>query len=314
MADSNHSENRKRVQHNMCGTDDIIGRIRALFRNSRCQLNLLQETIQSEISRYKERMSSSVSDLIQELEELRKSNVPLTALQEMESDGGTGAGLERRLRAVQTVDMGLITAMLHSLLSKMITGILIRINRHEFTDLSLNINTAENHVYISDDMKTAAWSHGDLKRPNVAERFCQSQVLSHTGVSTKHCYWEVDTSDTGAWRVGMSYASVVRKSWEGSVGNNDRSWALCRWIDNMEYAAIHNRATTPIPDNISTQRFGIYLDYDNGQLSFYALSDRVIHLHTFYANFTEPLHAAIYVWDKGCPNGCWVRIRSYEVK
>ncbi|KAM4035650.1 uncharacterized protein ACNLHF_014771 isoform 1-T1 [Anomaloglossus baeobatrachus] len=303
--------------------EDITRRMSILFSNSRSQLNLLEERILSEISRQEEQASMSVSDLIQKLEvkkeklcrdlhpmqELRTSNGPL---QEMEYDACTDPRAEARLCAVRNVDMGLISAMLHSGLSDMITGIKRGIYEQEITDLLLDINTAENHVHISDDLKTATWSQRDLQRPDSEERFNYSQVLSRSGVSTQQGYWEVETSGTGAWRVGMSYASVVRKGRQSSIGNNDRSWALCRWINGLEYGAIHNRRTTPINDKISTQRFGIYLDYETGRLSFYELSDPVKHLHTFYATFMEPLHAAIYVWDRDCDKGCWVRIRSYE--
>ncbi|XP_073400152.1 uncharacterized protein [Dendrobates tinctorius] len=308
--------------------EDISRRMNVLFINSRRQLDLLEKRILSEISRQEEQASKSVSDLIQKLKvkneelcrdighikELRTSNGPLMALQETEYNTNTERGTERSLCAVRDHDMdvGLISAMLHSGLSDMITGIKRGIYAQEITDLLLDVNTAENHVHISEDLKTATWSQRDLQRPESEERFDHSQVLSSTGVATDQGYWEVETSGTGAWRVGMSYAGVARKGRQGSVGNNEQSWALCRWINGLEYAVIHNWKTTPIPDKISSQRFGIYLDYGAGRLSFYELGDPVKHLHTFLSTFTAPLHAAIYVWDRECDKGCWVRIRSYE--
>ncbi|XP_073505583.1 uncharacterized protein [Phyllobates terribilis] len=302
--------------------EDVSRRMNVLFINSRRQLDLLEKRILSEISRQEEQASMSVSDLIQKqkvkeeklcrdirhVKELRTSNGP----QETEYDAWSDPRTERRLSAVRDMDVGLISAMLHSGLSDMITGIKRGIYAQEITHLLLDVNTAENHVHVSEDLKAATWSQRDLQRPESAERFDHSQVLSSTGITTEQGYWEVETSGTGAWKVGMSYASVARKGGQGSVGNNDQSWALCRWINGLEYGVIHNWKTTPIPDKISSQRFGIYLDYGAGRLSFYELSDPVKHLHTFFATFTAPLHAAIYVWDRECDKGSWVRIRSYE--
>ncbi|XP_077123272.1 uncharacterized protein LOC143777116 isoform X1 [Ranitomeya variabilis] len=306
--------------------EDISRRMNVLFINSRRQMDLLEKRILNEISRQKEQTSRSISDLIQKLKvkkeelfrdichikELRTSNGPLMALQETEYKAYTDRGTERSLCAIHDVDVGLISTMLHSGLSDMITGIKRGIYAQEITDLLLDVNTAENHVHISEDLKTATWSQRDLQRPESEERFDHSQVLSSSGVATDQGYWEVETSGTGAWRVGMSYANVARKGRQGSVGNNEQSWALCRWINGLEYAVIHNWKTTPIHDKISSQRFGIYLDYGAGRLSFYEMSDPIKHLHTFLATFTELLHAAIYVWDRECDKSCWVRIRSYE--
>ncbi|MEE6506105.1 hypothetical protein FKM82_007513 [Ascaphus truei] len=72
-----------------------------------------------------------------------------------------------------------------------------------------------------------------------------------------------------------------------------------------KHSVIHNSIQTQIYPESPLQRLGIYLDYEAGRLSFYQLCDPIRHLHTVTATFTEPLHAAFCVCEKG-----WVRIRS----
>ncbi|XP_075135091.1 uncharacterized protein LOC142209955 [Leptodactylus fuscus] len=301
-------------------SETITKRIGVMFSDSRRQMDSLENRVMSEISRQREQVSLSVSYLIHRLwvkkEELRREihhiekmcavADPQTILQDLEYTACIDSEVERRLSAVRGMDMGLITATLHFGLSNIITNI----KRGKIANILLDIKTAENHVCISKDLKTAAWSQRDLQRPDIGDRFIQSQVLSCEGLTTGQWYWEVETSEVGAWRVGMSYPSVARKEEQGCVGNNEKSWCLCRWIGSYEYAVLHNGNITEIKDKVSSQRFGIYLDYEAGQLSFYELRDPIRYLHTFSATFTEPLHAAIYVWNRGCDRDCWVRIRS----
>ncbi|XP_018429691.1 PREDICTED: E3 ubiquitin/ISG15 ligase TRIM25-like [Nanorana parkeri] len=54
---------------------------------------------------------------------------------------------------------------------------------------------------------------------------------------------------------------------------------------------------------VTSNRVGIYLDYEAGRISFYDLCDPIRHLHTFTTTFTEPLHAGVCVGG-GCIKIC----------
>ncbi|XP_075071512.1 E3 ubiquitin-protein ligase TRIM39-like [Mixophyes fleayi] len=309
---------------------DIVGRVTVLFRDIRRKLEVLEKRVLNVVTTQEKQVTLQVSDLIQHLqikldelskkmchiEELCYVSDPVTVLQEPDSDGFCDTEEVEsdniQVNDIIHMDEGLISATFHTGLSDIITGIKRGIYVQELTDIVLDVNTAENHIHISDDLKTATWSQINLQRPETPERFNYSQVFSSRCFSSGLHYWEVEISETGAWRVGMSYSSVGRKGEETSIGNNNKSWSMCRWLFSMEYAVLHNREAIELDDNISCRRFGIYLDYEAGRLSFYELCNPIRHLHTFTATFTEPLHAAIYVWDRECDKDCWVRIRSYE--
>ncbi|XP_068094263.1 E3 ubiquitin/ISG15 ligase TRIM25-like [Hyperolius riggenbachi] len=166
-----------------------------------------------------------------------------------------------------------------------------------YADILLDVNTASNWLHISDDRKTASWSPTVQNRPVTPERFYYPQVLSSRSFSSGRHYWEVDVGRSDSWRVGMCYPSMARRGEQSLIGENNKSWGLYRGDDL--YLVIHDREEIELPDGIPSDRVRIYLDYEAGQVSFYALCDPIRHLHTFTATFTEPLHAGLCVWE-GC--------------
>ncbi|XP_068105808.1 E3 ubiquitin/ISG15 ligase TRIM25-like [Hyperolius riggenbachi] len=168
-----------------------------------------------------------------------------------------------------------------------------------YADILLDVATASNGLHISDDRKTASSSLWE-NRPDTAERFQYNipQVLSSRSFSSGRHYWEVDVGRSDNCRVGMCYPSIARGGWQSLIGDNNKSWCLCKM--GNKYAVIHDRKGIWLPDGIPSDRVRIYLDYEAGQISFYALCDPIRHLHTFTATFTEPLHAGLYVGWRGC--------------
>ncbi|XP_075061531.1 E3 ubiquitin/ISG15 ligase TRIM25-like [Mixophyes fleayi] len=304
-------ERRREDQEKASG---ITKRVTALFRDIRRQLEDLEKRVLSEISRQEESISLSVSDLIQQLEikkdelsrkmrhieELCNMSDPVTVLHE--PDTGDLCDTEDRERhddqvhGVGDLDVGLISAKLCKL-SDLITGINIEIYGQEVTDILLDVNTAGNKIHISGDKKTASWSDKNQNHPETPERFEYNQVISTRRFSSGQHYWEVEVSKSLRWRLGMCYPSIDRRGGQSFIGNNTKSWGLMRY--NNQYLVRHDGKGIWLPDITPCNRVRIYLDYEAGQLSFYAVCDPIRHLHTVTATFTEPLHAALCVGE-GC--------------
>ncbi|XP_069822202.1 E3 ubiquitin/ISG15 ligase TRIM25-like [Dendropsophus ebraccatus] len=166
-------------------------------------------------------------------------------------------------------------------------------------DILLDINTAGNNLLISDNLKTATRTNVKQNHPETAERFQgYSQVMSSRRFSSGRHYWDVDISRSGWWRVGMCYPSIYRRGRQSDIGDNNKSWCLSRvWLCNSQYSVRHDSKEIQLPHQISSDRVRICLDYEAGRLSFYELCDPIRHLHTFTTTFTEPLHAALHVYD-----------------
>ncbi|XP_075061034.1 E3 ubiquitin/ISG15 ligase TRIM25-like [Mixophyes fleayi] len=295
---------------------DVTERVNALFRDIRRQLEDLEKRVLSEISRQEESVSLSVSDLIQQLEikkdelsrkmrhieKLCNMSDPVTVLQEPGTgdlcDTEEGERHDDQVHGVGDRDVGLISGKLYTL-----SDIIIDINKgiylQEATDILLDVNTAGNNIHISGGMKTATMSLVYQNHPETKERFQCNQVISTRRFSSGRHYWEADVSKSWNWKVGMCYPSIDREGDKSYIGDNNKSWCMCKWWYNKQYLVIHDRKEIRFPDNTPCDRVRIYLDYEAGQLSFYALCDPIRHLHTVTATFTEPLHAALWVGG-GC--------------
>ncbi|KAM4632426.1 LOW QUALITY PROTEIN: uncharacterized protein O3C94_018931 [Discoglossus pictus] len=317
-------EHRREVQERAAGVTETVT---ALIRDIRRQLEVLEKRVLSEITRQEEKLLLQVSDLIQQLEkrkdelsrkmsdieELSTMTEPLLVLQDQESHSAEKGDNEdtqrddKKVRAGGNVDEGLISETLYKGLDAFMTDIKVKsvINVQEASDILLDVNTAANNITVSEDLKTVSRSGINQQRPETPERLQCPQVLSTRSFSSGRHYWEVETSESGGWRVGMCYPSIKRRGGQSRIGYNKKSWCLCYSWYNTDLIVIHNSVQTPLSPIYSCNRYRISLDYEAGRLSFYQLCDPIRHLHTFTAKFTEPLHVAFWVW-----RGSWVRIRS----
>ncbi|XP_075703138.1 nuclear factor 7, brain-like [Rhinoderma darwinii] len=295
------------------------GKVTALFIDLRRQLEDLERRIVSEISRQKEQVSILILDLIRQLEikkkhlsgkmgqieQLCKMTDPITVLQDPKFESMAHCGQEddqdlRDLKAEDTSDLDeeLIKKTIHKQLSDVMTHVNAWLFLMDPTDLSLDVNLAANNLCISEDLKTVTLTYRDQKRPISMEIFPENGILSIQSFSSGQHYWEVDTSKSGNWRLGMSYP--CRNGVRGT------SWALCR--NYNQCLAVDQCNVVHLCSKLYCQRFGVYLDYEAGQLSFYQLGDPIRHLHTFTATFTSPLHASF--WLNSNDYAAWVKIKS----
>ncbi|XP_068120289.1 E3 ubiquitin/ISG15 ligase TRIM25-like [Hyperolius riggenbachi] len=296
-------ERRREAQEKAAG---VTERVTALFRDIQRLLQEQEKRVLSDVSRWEEQVSQSVSELIQQLEikkdelctkirhmeELCSTTEPLTVLQDPHRGDicdtkGTGDG-DMKIQHGGDLDEGRLSDTLHKL-SDMIQSLQICIIYP--SGVLLDEKTANNYVWITKDLKTASYTGENYNRPATAKRFNRYyQVMSSTSISSGRHSWEVDTSKSLGYRVGMCYSSMERNN---GIENSNKSWCLER--DN-NYIMVHEGKRIPLSPQPSSHKLRIYLDYESGQLSFYDLCAPIRHLHTFTATFTEPLHAAICVW------------------
>ncbi|KAM4031574.1 E3 ubiquitin/ISG15 ligase TRIM25-like [Anomaloglossus baeobatrachus] len=300
----------------------LTKRVGATLGDIRGQLDALEEKVLNEISRQKEQTSLSILGRIQHLEfrkeelseemshmkELCTMEDPITQLQESPADDFWEAqvglmkmkSLDDPCHGVDHLDEGLISEMLEEAFLKIMSDVKLRLRRPRRTSLLLDIHTAGNQVHLSDDSKTATWSKKNYRYPETSQRFQYPQILSIGGFHTGQHYWEVETSDTGGWRVGMCYPTMDRTGDQSYLGDNDKSWCL-RWQKN-QYSVLHDNVETMLSLEPLSHRLRMCLDYEAGKLSFYEAGDPIRHLHTFTVTFNEPLHVGFRLLKS------WVKI------
>uniref|UniRef100_A0A8K9UNJ8 B30.2/SPRY domain-containing protein n=1 Tax=Oncorhynchus mykiss TaxID=8022 RepID=A0A8K9UNJ8_ONCMY len=174
-------------------------------------------------------------------------------------------------------------------------------------DLTLDPNTVNRYLSLSEGNRKVTWSTKDQPYPDHPERFeVWEQELCREGL-TGRCYWEAEWSGIGA-DMGVTYNGIIRRGRgnDSRLGWNDKSWSLD--CSNNSYRAWHNNNTTTIDvPSSSSHRVGVYLDWPAGTLSFYRVSsDTLTHLYTFHTTFTEPLYPGFYVWYDSSVSLCQV--------
>ncbi|KAM5126142.1 LOW QUALITY PROTEIN: E3 ubiquitin/ISG15 ligase TRIM25-like [Mantella aurantiaca] len=312
-------EHRRKVEEKAAGDTE---RVTALFIDLRRRLEFLEKKILREISGRAERDSMPIVEMIRDLEikkdelsrkmrhieELCNMTDPLTVLQESDTgdlcdtEDGDDEDRERHDKLLHDGGDLDVAGILHTGLSDIITEVNVYFYIQEAADILLDVNTAHNYLHISDDRKTVSRSHINQNRPETPERFqYHYHVLSSQSFSSGRHYWEVDVGGSDGWMVGMCYPSIDRRGEQSVIGYNKKSWGLIR--NNDQCGMIHDSNEILLPDNISSNRVRIYLDYEAGRISFYDLCDPIQHLHTFTTTFTEPLHAVLWVW-RACIKIC----------
>ncbi|XP_048419792.1 E3 ubiquitin-protein ligase TRIM39-like isoform X2 [Stegostoma tigrinum] len=148
--------------------------------------------------------------------------------------------------------------------------------------LTLNPQTAHPRLLLSDEdtqVRRGEWK----KVPEFPERFnFLLSVLAMQGFNTGRHYWEIDVGNNTAWDVGVAKASVARKA----IPENG-VWAVGLW--DQEYTAFTNPRTVLHLGSMVPKQVGVYLDYEEGQVSFYNAKS-MAHIYTFIENFTETVY------------------------
>ncbi|XP_056335951.1 E3 ubiquitin-protein ligase TRIM16-like isoform X1 [Danio aesculapii] len=173
-------------------------------------------------------------------------------------------------------------------------------SREEFLyysrQLTVDPNTVNNYLLLSEGNRVIESSCTDKYYPDHPDRFeCRPQVLCNESV-LRRCYWEVEWS--GDVEISVSYRSISRKG-QGSecvFGRNDKSWSLVH--SDSSFFFWHNdiRTKLPVISNLSRtgasnlSRIGVFLDYSEGTLSFYSVSDTMSLIHRVHTTFTQPLY------------------------
>uniref|UniRef100_A0A8B9ZVX8 Uncharacterized protein n=2 Tax=Anas TaxID=8835 RepID=A0A8B9ZVX8_9AVES len=136
-------------------------------------------------------------------------------------------------------------------------------------DVTLDPTTAGPEVILSEDLKEATWGRPGRRWPQGPGRFDTDPcMLGSQGFTSGRHYWEVEASGR-FWTVGVARESVRR---EGRIlfKPNAEIWGLQKYDELC--VALTAPSNTFVP--LRSGEIGVYLDYEVGQVSFYALGTR----------------------------------------
>lgn len=109
--------------------------------------------------------------------------------------------------------------------------------------------------------------------------------------------WVVDVGDSGAFKVGVCYASMERKGSgnEARLGHNSKSWVLSHY--DGDYSYCHAGKKVPLQLVKRPQRIGLLLDWLSQTLLFYEPDSGTV-LYSVTQPFNAPLLLACAVTDR----------------
>ncbi|XP_056459132.1 E3 ubiquitin-protein ligase TRIM39-like [Gadus chalcogrammus] len=167
-----------------------------------------------------------------------------------------------------------------------------RVQQYE-VDVTLDPDTASPWVILSEDGKQV--HHGGVWKvlPYNPKRFIlYTCVLTRQSFSSGRSYFEVQVKDKTAWRLGVARESIDRKGGTEWTPENGY-WTL---YYNKDKLVFRDNPDVRLPLRAELQKVGVFVDYDEGLLSFYDVEARVHIYSATGCTFTEPLYPILSPW------------------
>uniref|UniRef100_A0A673CIG1 B30.2/SPRY domain-containing protein n=1 Tax=Sphaeramia orbicularis TaxID=375764 RepID=A0A673CIG1_9TELE len=171
--------------------------------------------------------------------------------------------------------------------------------RHDFMECKNYTEdmNSQGKIHLGTATQVALGLHGHLGAwqdlPDHPDRFDTVViVVGRDGFTSGRHYWEVQVGDKDDWYLGVAKSSVNRKG-RISVSTTQGYWALA-----MKKGQGYRASTSPpllLALNPKPKRVGVYVDYEEGQVSFYDVKART-HIYTFNDSFTEKLLPFFYLY------------------
>ena len=160
-----------------------------------------------------------------------------------------------------------------------------RVQQYE-VDVTLDPDTAHPKLILSEDWKQVHDGGVWKELPDNPKRFTQGLcVLTRQSFSGRF-YFEVQVKDKTGWSLGVVRGSIARK---GLTHQNPETgyWTLLYYQDGLVFS---DNPSVRLPLRAELQKVGVFVDYDEGLVSFYDVEARV-HLYSATGcTFSEPLY------------------------
>ncbi|XP_053193274.1 nuclear factor 7, brain-like [Scomber japonicus] len=155
-------------------------------------------------------------------------------------------------------------------------------------DVTLDPDTAHPNLILSADGKQVY--DGDVRKnlPDNPERFSTNPcVLGKQSLSSGRFYFEVQVKEKTKWDLGVARESINRKG-DIPLSPENGYWTI--WLRNgNEYKALENLSVRLSLES-HPQKVGVFVDYEDGLVSFYDVDAAVLIYSFTDCAFTEKLY------------------------
>ncbi|XP_071393096.1 E3 ubiquitin-protein ligase TRIM21-like [Centroberyx affinis] len=171
-------------------------------------------------------------------------------------------------------------------MEKLLEAELKRVQQYA-VDVTLDPDTAQAYLILSDDGKQV--KDGDVKKnlPENPERFSSCTfILGKQSFSSGRFYYEVQVKGKTKWNLGVARGSINRKG-QITLSPKNGYWTI--WLRNGKYKAL---AGPPVLLSLKSkpQKVGVFVDYEEGLVSFYDVDAAALIYSFTGCTFTEKLY------------------------
>ncbi|XP_067220845.1 E3 ubiquitin-protein ligase TRIM39-like [Chanodichthys erythropterus] len=292
----------------------------------RCQSELLEKMEQKQKAAEKQ-AEELIKELEQEITELMKRDTDLDELSHTEdhlhllqiypslsrpahTSSCSEISLSDTHESVETMRKALI--QLKETLNEKLSKTELKKMQRYAVDVTLDPDTAYPYLILSDDGKQVTYGDIEHKLKNNPKRFdtCPC-VLAKEGLSSGRFYFEVQVKGKTDWDLGVARESINRKG-EITASPEDGYWAVVLRDGNL-YCALEC-FPVPLSLRVKPQVVGVFVDYEEGLVSFYDVESRS-HIYSFTGqSFTEKLYPYFSPYDNKKGENAAPLIISRQIK
>ncbi|XP_041728810.1 pyrin-like [Coregonus clupeaformis] len=155
-------------------------------------------------------------------------------------------------------------------------------------DVTLDPDTANPWLILSEDGKQVRYGDTLHNLPDNPKRFAWHYVvLGKDGFSSGRFYYEVKVKGKTRWTLGVARESIDRK---GKITLSPEDGLCVVYLRNVNVYKASNPPPVLLSLREKPQKVGVFVDYEEGQVSFYDVEARS-HIYSFTdCNFTEKLY------------------------
>ncbi|KAK3546058.1 hypothetical protein QTP70_019981, partial [Hemibagrus guttatus] len=160
-------------------------------------------------------------------------------------------------------------------------------------DVTLDPDTAHPQLIVSDDGKQVA--HGDARQdlPDTPQRFNYLCVLGKQSFSSGRFYYEVQVRGKTAWTLGIARENINRKEW---IPRRPQTGFWTVGLRNGNEYKAYAGPDVPLTLREMVEVVGVFVDYEEGLVSFYDVKSRS-HIYSFTGqSFTKKLYPYFSPW------------------
>ncbi|KAM9410392.1 nuclear factor 7, brain-like [Pholidichthys leucotaenia] len=276
----------------------------ALIQSIERDLTQLTDMIEEKQKEREERVESFITELEEEISELMKRSSELEQLsdiedhlsflqrfQSMNPDPPTEDWTEVKVHSSYERTLRTAVAQLEEMLNKelkKVTEAELKTVQQFVVEVNLDPDTANPNLNLSNNGKNVSHRNERMNLPDNPKRFSTVLcVLSKECFTSGKFYCEIQVKEKKRWTLGVARESINRKG-TVTLGPRNGNWSIS--LRNGDNYRAHDEKIVPLCLEPQPGKVGVFVDYEEGVVSFYDV-DTETHIYSFTGcDFTERLY------------------------